>query len=166
MTANKQQLWNPFLGKGIGKHVPAATNTRVTIGLLLETVFSTRYVRRGYKEDNWGTQRGPPDSWPHFTASYSRLPQTGGPGSRIYIPRNRVAQLYPQVLGSPFRRLLRLAGLRWKYSNLRPHGFNWVKSKIFCEWRFTANQFVLASSPLRPTTRDFFNWILAVIVLM
>jgi hypothetical protein len=30
------------------------------------------------------------------------------------------------------------------------------KSKLFYDWRFTANQFVLASSPLRPTTRLFF----------
>jgi hypothetical protein len=32
----------------------------------------------------------------------SRLGQPGGPGPRIYIPRNRVAQLYPQALGSLF----------------------------------------------------------------
>jgi hypothetical protein len=31
------------------------------------------------------------------------------------------------------------------------------KSKLLCEWRFTANQFVLASGPLRPTTRNFFQ---------
>jgi hypothetical protein len=38
----------------IGKHVPTATNSQVAIELLLETVFSTRSVRRGYKGDNWG----------------------------------------------------------------------------------------------------------------
>jgi hypothetical protein len=31
------------------------------------------------------------------------------------------------------------------------------KSKLLYDWRFTANQFVLASSPLRPTTRFFFS---------
>jgi hypothetical protein len=31
------------------------------------------------------------------------------------------------------------------------------KSKLLYDWRFTANQFVLASSPLRPTTRFFFQ---------
>jgi hypothetical protein len=40
------------------------------------------------------------------------------------------------------------------------------KSELLYDRRFTANQFVLAWSPLRPTTRDFFNWTLAVIVLM
>jgi hypothetical protein len=35
----------------------------------------------------------------YFTVSHSRLPQPGGPGPRVYIPRNRVAQLYPQALG-------------------------------------------------------------------
>jgi hypothetical protein len=35
------------------------------------------------------------------------------------------------------------------------------------DWLFTANHFVLAPNPLRPKTRDsFFNWNLAVIVLM
>jgi hypothetical protein len=38
----------------IGKHVPAATNTHTTIVLLLETVFYTRSVQSGYKEENWG----------------------------------------------------------------------------------------------------------------
>jgi hypothetical protein len=42
------------------------------------------------------------DSWPHFTVSDMRLPQPGGPGPHIYIPRNRVVRLYPQALGSLF----------------------------------------------------------------
>jgi hypothetical protein len=42
------------------------------------------------------------DLWPHFTVSDSRLPQPGGPGPRIYIPRNMVARFYPQALGSLF----------------------------------------------------------------
>jgi hypothetical protein len=29
------------------------------------------------------------------------------------------------------------------------------ESELLCDWRFTANQFVLATSPLRPTTRNF-----------
>jgi hypothetical protein len=40
------------------------------------------------------------------------------------------------------------------------------KSELLYDWRFTTNQFVLALSPLRPTTKFFFNWTLAVIVLM
>jgi hypothetical protein len=31
------------------------------------------------------------------------------------------------------------------------------ESKSLCDWRVTANQFILASSPLRPTIRDFFQ---------
>jgi hypothetical protein len=45
--------------------------------------------------------RVPRNSWPHFTVPDSRLPQPGGPCLRIY-PRNRVAQLYLQALGSLF----------------------------------------------------------------
>jgi hypothetical protein len=32
------------------------------------------------------------------------------------------------------------------------------KSKLVYDWRFTANQFVLASCPLRLTTRNIFSW--------
>jgi hypothetical protein len=38
-----------------------------------------------------------------------------------------------------------------------PHGICVIKSELLYDWQFTANQFVLASSPLRHTTRDFFN---------
>jgi hypothetical protein len=44
----------PVSRQWIGKHVPAATNTHGNIELLLEMVFSTRSVQRGYKENNWG----------------------------------------------------------------------------------------------------------------
>jgi hypothetical protein len=45
----------------------------------------------------------------------------------IFIsPRNRVDQLYSPGTGFPFRRLLRLAGLRWSYSNPPPHGSHWL----------------------------------------
>jgi hypothetical protein len=35
----------------LGKHVPAVTDMHVTIYLLLEKIFSTRFMQRGYKED-------------------------------------------------------------------------------------------------------------------
>jgi hypothetical protein len=44
----------PVSTQRIGKHVPAATNTHTTIELLLETVFYTRSLQRGYKEGSWG----------------------------------------------------------------------------------------------------------------
>jgi hypothetical protein len=41
----------------------------------------------------------------------------------IFIsPRNRVAPVIPPGTGFPFRRLLRLVGLRWRYSNPPPRG--------------------------------------------
>jgi hypothetical protein len=36
----------------LGKHVPVAADTYATIDVLLETLFSTRSMQRGYKEDN------------------------------------------------------------------------------------------------------------------
>jgi hypothetical protein len=49
-----------------------------------------------------------------------RLPQPGGPGSRIYIPKEQGGPVIPSGTGFPLRRLLRLAGLRWRYSNPPP----------------------------------------------
>jgi hypothetical protein len=70
-------------------------------------------------------------------------PQLGGPGSRIYTPRHWV----------PFSSHLntRRAGLWWRYSNKPPPG-----SELLYDWRFTANQFVLAPRHLRITTQFFF----------
>jgi hypothetical protein len=60
--------------------------------------------------------RGPRDSWSYFTVSDSRLPQPGGPGPLIYIPQEQAGPVIPPGTGFPFGRLLRLAGLRWRYS--------------------------------------------------
>jgi hypothetical protein len=38
--------------QGLGKHVPAATDTYATIEILMEAVFYIRPVKRGYKADN------------------------------------------------------------------------------------------------------------------
>jgi hypothetical protein len=55
-------------------------------------------------------------------SQFLRLPQLGGPGSLIYIPQEQGGPVIPPGTGFPFRRLLRLAGLRWRYSNPAPHG--------------------------------------------
>jgi hypothetical protein len=44
-------------------------------------------------------------------------------GTRIYIPQEQGGPFIPAGTGSPFRRLIRLAGLRWRYSNPPTHGF-------------------------------------------
>jgi hypothetical protein len=51
-------------------------------------------------------------SWPYFTLPDSRLPQPGGPGPRIYISQEQGGPVIPPGTGFPFRRLLRLVGLR------------------------------------------------------
>jgi hypothetical protein len=58
----------------------------------------------------------------HILLSHLRFPQPGGPGPRIYIPQEQVCPIIPPGTGFPFRSLLRLAGLRWRYSNQPPHG--------------------------------------------
>jgi hypothetical protein len=49
-------------------------------------------------------------------SQFLRLPKPGGPDLSIYIPQEQGGPDIPPGTGFPFRRLLRLAGLRWKYS--------------------------------------------------
>jgi hypothetical protein len=65
--------------------------------------------------------RIPRDSLPYFTVSVE-TPQPGGLGPRIYIPQEQGGTVIPLGTGFHFRRLLRLSGLRWRYSNPPPHG--------------------------------------------
>jgi hypothetical protein len=48
----------------------------------------------------------------HTLLSHLRLPQPGGPGSRIYIPQEQGGPVIPPGTGYPLRRLLRLTGLQ------------------------------------------------------
>jgi hypothetical protein len=40
----------------LGKHVPATMDKHAAIEVLLETMFYTRSVQRGYTEDRWGSR--------------------------------------------------------------------------------------------------------------
>jgi hypothetical protein len=53
----------------------------------------------------------------HTLLSHLWIPQPDGPGSRIYIPQEQGGPVIPPSIGFSLRRLLRLAGLRWRYSN-------------------------------------------------
>jgi hypothetical protein len=75
----------------------------------------------GLRQCSHSQVRVPWDSWAHFTVSNSRLPQPGGPGPLVYISQEEGGPVIPPGTGFPFRRLLRLAGLRWRYSTPPPH---------------------------------------------
>jgi hypothetical protein len=69
------------------------------------------------------------DSWPHFTVSDSRFRQPGGPGPRIYITQEQGGPVISPGTVFPFHRVLRLAGLPWKYWTPPPHGnFSYLQS--------------------------------------
>jgi hypothetical protein len=53
----------------------------------------------------------------------TRLPQPGGPDPHIYIPQEQGGPVIPPGTGFPFRHLLRLEGLWWRYSNLLHAGY-------------------------------------------
>jgi hypothetical protein len=79
-------------------------------------------IAAGPRQRSHSEVRVPLVSWPHFTASDSRLHLPGGPGPCIYIPQEQDDPVIPPGTGFPFRCLLRLAGLRWRYWNPPPHG--------------------------------------------
>jgi hypothetical protein len=66
--------------------------------------------------------RVPRDSWPHITVSDSRVPQPGGPGTRIYNIQEQGGPVITPGTGFPFHRLLGLAGLRLRHTNPPPNG--------------------------------------------
>jgi hypothetical protein len=83
----------------------------------------------GHRQRSHSWFRVPRGSWPYFTVSDSRLPQPGGPGPCIYISQEQCDPVISPGTGFPFRRLLWLAGLQWKYSNPPPRvqrDFSWV----------------------------------------
>jgi hypothetical protein len=104
--------------------------------LLLRKSGSARNRTRGS-----GSVSEKSDHWPrtgleshrthdHILLSHLRLPQPGGPGPRIYIPQEQGSPVIPPGTVFSFRRLLRLAGLRWRYSIPPPHGAFYTKSKL------------------------------------
>jgi hypothetical protein len=78
-------------------------------------------IAAGLRQRSHSRVRVPRDSGPSFTVSDSSFPKPGGLGPCIYIPPEHGGSVIPPGTGFPFRRLLRLAGLRWRYSNPPPH---------------------------------------------
>jgi hypothetical protein len=107
----------------------------------------------------------------HILLSDSRLPQPGGPGPRIYIPQEQCGPFITPGTGFLFVASYDSQGFA---GSIRPRlhkGFSWLSSESESEslydWRFTANHFVLAPSPMRLTARILFLiWTPAVIVLI
>jgi hypothetical protein len=83
-------------------------------------------------------------------------------GSESLWTRDHI--LLSQIWDFPFRRLLRLAGSRWRYSTPPPHRY--AKVKVTLRLAVYLQSICLGTNPLRLTTRIFFpNWALAMLVL-
>jgi hypothetical protein len=95
---------------------------------------STFTIAAGPRQRCHSRVRVPRDSWPYFTVSDSRLPQPGRPSPLIYISQEQGGPVIPPGTGFPFHRFLRLAGLRWRYSNPPPRGVNWLTSDLRLDW--------------------------------
>jgi hypothetical protein len=102
----------------LGIEHPCETCNQVLfpVGVLLSKIYSLISVRRPrWREDGsaicsvitqWSESRRTRN---HTLLSHVRLPQPGGPGSRIYIPKEEGGPVIPLGTGFPLHRLLRLA---------------------------------------------------------
>jgi hypothetical protein len=85
----------------------------------------------------------------HTLLSHLRLPQPGPPGSHIYIPQEQDGPVIPADTGFPLRHLLRLTGLRWRYSNFSllyeyNLGTDCIENAMSCGFYIVACLFVAA----------------------
>jgi hypothetical protein len=69
-----------------------------------------------------------------------RPPQPGGPGAHIYIIQEQCGPVIPPGTGFPLHRLLRLAGLQWRYSNPPPHEPLRISSRFTIELYLSSGQ--------------------------
>jgi hypothetical protein len=102
----------------------------------------------GSHQGNHSQVRVPRDSSPYFTLSDSRLHQPGGPDPRVYILQKHCRPVIPLSTGLLFRRLLRLTGLRLRYSTAPPHApvlssLSLSLSRVLCYDRRSIGQSVL-----------------------
>jgi hypothetical protein len=92
------------------------------------------------------------------TTSYCLIrvsPQPIGPGPCIYIPQEQGGAIIPPGTGLPFCRLLRLAGLQWRYSNATAQTGPNVRARRFKAGLLARNQFASGRSYDRPTRSRF-----------
>jgi hypothetical protein len=87
-------------------------------------------IAAGPRQRSYSHVRVPRDSWPYFTASDSTHPSTWRARSPYLYPQEDGGAVTPPGTGFPFRRILRLAGLWWRYSN-RLHKRSIPSSIIF-----------------------------------
>jgi hypothetical protein len=80
-------------------------------------------ITAGLGQRSHSQVRVPRDSRPHFSLSDPRHPQPGGPDPRIYIYQEQGGLDTAPGTGFPFRCLLLLAELRWRYSITPPHDY-------------------------------------------
>jgi hypothetical protein len=82
------------------------------------------------------------DSWPYFTVSDSTLPKLEGKVSYSYPP-GRWWPGYIPGTGIPFCGLLRLAGLRWRYSTAHPQG---IELSIVIEYNLSISAYLTGNT--------------------
>jgi hypothetical protein len=124
--------------------------------LLSESCYLVSVVRPLWREDGsavcsaitqWSETRRNRN---HTLPSHLRLPQPGGSDFRIYIPQEQDGPVIPPGTEFPFRRLLRLTALRWRYSNAPTRGIFVLLQNCQmhpCSWLLLSGTFHQPDSP-------------------
>jgi hypothetical protein len=76
-------------------------------------------------------------------------PQPGEPVLRIYIPQEQAGPVIPPGTGFPFRRLLRLTGLPWRYASPPLHGEHRYEYNITAVWIACGGNVPVAPAAIR-----------------
>jgi hypothetical protein len=101
------------------------------------------------RQRSYSRVRFPRDSWSYFTVSDSNLPQPEGSGPRIYTTQKQGRPVIFSGTGfSPPTTTRATVEVLEPASTLGTRLKS--KFKLLYDWRFTANQFVLASTPWDP----------------
>jgi hypothetical protein len=115
----------------LGIEYPCGTCNQILLpfGMLLSEICGLVSVRL----DDWPTICSVITQWSksrrtrnHTLLPHLRLPQPGEPGSHIYIPQEQGGAVIPLGIGFPLHHLLRLAGLRWRYSKPPTYVLNFI----------------------------------------
>jgi hypothetical protein len=105
-------------------------------------------VAAGPRQRSHSGARVPRDSWPYFTVSGSRIPQSGGPG-----PQEQGGPVMPQGTGFLF-----VASCDSHMEVFEPASTRDSLAELLYGWLFTANLFVLALSPLDFLSELLCDW--------
>jgi hypothetical protein len=120
-SLTRRRVCNLLLLLNLGSAVPLGSESHLLLSQFETPISSRNRVAQLYPRALGTLYVASYDSQGYGGGTIT-LPQLVAPGSRIYMPQGQGGIIIPPGTGYPLRRLSRLAGLRWGYSNPPPTG--------------------------------------------